>query len=211
MYAISLLGTVNSVERRGGQLLEMRTFDPTETDTLLSETATSLIDLAELLRVSTPFPLDRHDRRAEAAVGRILEEQYSLLSVLPEEFDDETLEIAERSAGVEFGDSWVLVPLDGSDSHGRNWGSVLRVIRSRVAEILSDFKRVLHRLRASDSEQELRATCDCVLEMLESLEYALDRIVATAGYVTHRTDHDQTELLDALERKAAVFSGDTDA
>lgn len=211
MYAISLLGTVSSLERRGGQLLEMRTFDPTETETLLSETTATLIDLAELLRVSAPFPLDRHDRRTETAVVRILEKQYRLLSVLPEEFGAETLEIAERSAGVEVGDAWVLVPLDGSDSYGRNWGSVLRLIQSRVEEILADFERVLQRLQASDSEQELRAACDGVLEMLESLEYALDRIVATAGYVTHRTDHDQTELLDVVERKAAAFTGDTDA
>ena len=211
MYAISLLGTVGSIERRGERLLEMRTFDPAETDTLLSETAETLIDLAELLRVSAPFPLARHGNRAERALQLVLKGQYDRSSVRPDELEGETVEIAERAAGVESIGSWLFVPLDGGARCDGNWGSVLRLIRGRIGDILSDFEQILQRLRTSGSERRLGKACDCVLEMLESLEYALDRIVATAGYVTHRTDHDHRELLDAVERKTAALTGDTDA
>lgn len=211
MYAISLLGTVGSIERRGRQLLEMRTFNPAETDTLLSEVATALIDLAELLRVSAPFPLVRHDEKTEAVVHQLLEGQYDQSPMSSDELNDETLSVVKRAAGVEFEDSWLLIPLDVSGRHGENWDSVLRLMQSRVSEILRDFKRILQRLRASDSERWLGEACDCVLEMLESLEDALHQIVATAGYVTDRTDHDQKELLEVVEWKIAALTGDTDA
>lgn len=211
MYAISLLGTVGSIEQRGRQLLEMRTFDPAETDTLLSEVATALIDLAELLRVSAPFPLVRHDEQTETVMQQILESQYDRSPMSPDELNDETLAVAREAAGVDVDDSRLWVPLDARERHGENWGSVLRLMQSRVSGVLRDFERILQRLRASDAERWLSEACDCVLEMLESLEDALHRIVATAGYITDRTDHGQKELLEVVERKMAAFTGDTDA
>ncbi|MCQ4332339.1 hypothetical protein KM295_02315 [Natronomonas sp. F2-12] len=211
MYAVSLLGSVRRIEVHGVQLLEMRTFPSTEAEARLSETLTTLVDIAELLRCNAPFPLDRHTERGEAAVIELLGRRYEEPSAPPEAFEAENVEAVREEAAVETGDSWLLVPLGTDGASARNWQPVFDLLQRQVARLAGDFDRISERMRAGGSEGHLGETCECIVEMLEVLEYTLGRIKATSGYVSYRTEHDQGELLEAIERKTTALGGNTDA
>lgn len=211
MYAISLLGSIRRIERRAAELLEMRTYVPTETEPKLSETVGTLVDIAELLRAAAHFPLVQHTKETERAVAGLLWTRYRRLSAGPDDLDEKLLETARREAGVETGESWFVVPLGESEAGAKNWQPVFGVIRDRVHGIIEDFRRIGRRLRSSDSAWRLVDLCDYVVEMLDTLMYTLGRITATKGYVTYRTDQEQEELLEAIDRQTIAFRSDTDA
>lgn len=211
MHAVSLLGSLRQIEINGKRLLEMRTFSRTETESRLSKTFSTLMDIAELLWASTPFPLTQHGRRVEMAILELLRGRYRELSADATEFDEETIDIARREAEIEVGDSWLVIPLGESDARGKNWQPVFDFTRSRVGDIIDDFERITERIRTSADTRQLVETCEDIVEMLDVLEYTIGRITATKGYVTYRTEHSQGELLDAIEKKTTALRGDTDA
>lgn len=211
MYAISLLGSTRRVERRGEQLLEMRTYSLADTEPKLLDAVVTLVDIAELLRSGSPFLPVQHTQEIETSLTELLQTQYEQPSVSPDECDQELLETVRQEAGIKAGKSWFFIPLEGTESHIKNWHSVFRFLQNRVQKIIEDFRRVSRRLLSGDSERRLLETCNNVVDMLEVFEYTLDRIMTANGYVSYQTDQDQRELLNAIERKATVLRGDTDA
>lgn len=211
MYAISLLGSTRRVERRGMQLLEMRTYPPTDTESKLLDAVVTLVDIAELLRAGSPFPPVQHTQKIQTFLTELLQTRYEQPSVGPDECSEEVFETVRQEVGIEVGKSCFFIPLEGTETHTKNWHSVFSFLRSRVQKIIEDFRRIGRRLESGDSERRLVETCDNVVEMLEVFEYTLDRIMTTNRYVSYRTDQNQRELLDAIEQKATAIRGDTDA
>lgn len=211
MYAVSLLGSVRRIEITGINLLEMRTLPRTEAEFRLSETVSTLLDIAELLHANVPFPLTSHPEQVKQAVVEIITRRYERPSATPAEFGEESIETARKNAGVETGDSWLFIPLGDTGIPAKNWQPVFSFLRRQVERIATDFERIALRLRTTKGDRFLAETCDSIIEMLDVLEYSLGRISATKNYVSHRTDHKQHELLEAIEHQTSTFGGDTDA
>jgi len=211
MYAVSLLRSVRQIEVHASQILEMRMLSGFETELRLLQTQSTLIDLAELLRSSTPLPADQHKSHVESAVMNILKHQYKTFSPAQEELRTEVIDTARQGAEIEYGGSWLFVPLGEDGAQAKNWNPVIKILQQRLPEIVSDFNQISHRIQTDGGEKRLNRSCKNILEMLEVLEYTLGRITATNGYVSHRTDHNQDKLLKSIEREITVLRGDTDA
>lgn len=211
MYAMSLLGSVRHVERHGAQLLELQTITGRETEARLLDAMEALVDLAELLRATAPFPLAQHGQRVENVVSRFLQAQYEQPSPSPEAIDDACLETGRAEAAITTGESWFVVPLGSRGPRAKNWGPLLDLVQRQTSELLEMYERVAGRIKSAGASQRLVDACHTVIEMIDTLATAVGQIVATTGYVTYRADDDGSSLLDAIKQKTAAFTGDTDA
>lgn len=211
MYAVSLVGAVGRIDNRGQRLLERNTLAQADIVEPFHDAQRDLCDIAELLASHRPFRLGSHDEPVATAVRAVLEAQYETgRRVRASAFDEETVALA-RDAGAVVRGSWLFVPLGRNGPVAKNWRPVFAVLVDRLDDVRESYGQLRKRLRGSAGTERALMACETVIEMLAVLQRTLDQLTAIRDYVSHRTDHDQTELLAAVERKAAALSGDTDA
>lgn len=211
MYAVSLVGTVAQVDAGAQELLELRSFAEGTPTTTFRDAQQMLCEVAELLDSHRPFRLDRHDERVGAAVRRVVEAAYERGQASRAAVDSEAVSVARDGAGLVVNDGWLFLPLGRADPICRNWRSVFEVLSDRLEALSDRYSQLARRLRNSGEPASHRRACETVREMLDVLQYSLERLTTVRDYVTRRTDHDQTELLETAKRQMTAFSGDTDA
>lgn len=211
MFAVSLLGSVKKISLKGDQLTAMRKLATGKTHNILADVFFVLTDIAELLHSYRPFRLKKHPEQTDRAVRHILNEQYESEAASRSQFKEELIQVATDTAGVLHRDSYLFVPLGTSDPEIKNWWTVFDILRERLDVIIDSFAQIKHRLAVSETSGVGRSLCENVIEMIIVLQQAIERIIANSEYVQHRSEQNQNELLDAVERKTATFTGDTDA
>lgn len=211
MYTVSLVGTVAQVDAGARELLELRAFAEGAPTATFRDAQLMLCDVAELLASHRPFRLQRHEDRVGAAVRRIIEAIYERGQARQTAVDTETVSVARQEAGLVVSDGWLFLPLGRADPICRNWRSVFETLSDRLEDISDRYSQLGRRLRNAGQPASQRRACDTVREMLEVLQYSLEQLTTVRDYVSIRTDHDQTELLETAKRQMTAFSGDTDA
>ncbi|WP_324664320.1 hypothetical protein [Haloarcula sediminis] len=211
MYAVSLVGTVARVDAGARELLERRSFAEGTPTATFRDAQLMLCEVAELLDSHRPFRLERHEDRVGAAVRHVVEAVYERGQVRQTAVDSEAVSVARQGAGLVERDGWLFLPLGRAEPICRNWRSVFEVLSDRLEGISDRYGQLARRLRNSEGAASHRRACDTVREMLDVLRSSLERLTTVRDYVSIRTDHDQTELLETAKRQMTAFSGDTDA
>lgn len=233
MHAESLLQGVHRIDEQGQQLLALRTFSGPEPSQRVDTVMTTLVDLAELLRASAPFPprvertlpapteaeclpdggcsertVERQSPDENALVRRLIERSYEQGPMTVDQLDPDTVDrvaAAERLATV---DSWVIVPLSATAPYAHNWEPVVGVLLDRLDGIGDAFGQLARRARTGATAGPFVAGCEAVVEMLETLVAVVQRADANSRYVRHRTDHRQDELLSTIEDATTQLRSD---
>ncbi|WP_256393083.1 hypothetical protein [Natronoarchaeum rubrum] len=230
MRANSLLQGVRRVDQQGAALLSLRTFSGAGPTWRIDVAMSALVDIAELLRAAAPFPPHQRSATAiddyrsdggevvdEAAVRRddlvpaVLDASYERGGATVESLEPDVAEQVEASRRLRTVDSWIFVPLSPSGPYARNWKPVLETLLARLDDVLDDFRRIVGRVRADDSDAALTSGCDAIVEMVETLVRILRQADAGTRYVRERTDHRQGELLSAIERTTTQLRSDDNA
>jgi len=211
MYAVSLVGTVARVDADARELLELRTFTEGTPTATFRDAQLMLCEVAELLDSHRPFCLERHEDRIGGAVRRIIEAVYERGRARQAAVDSDTVSIARREAGLVVSDGWLFLPLGRTDPICRNWRSVFEFLSDRLTDVIDSYGQLARRLQNSDQPPSHGRACETVRELLDVLQYSLEQLRTVRDYVSIRTDHGQTELLESAKRQMTAFSGDTDA
>ncbi|NGM68960.1 hypothetical protein G6M89_08030 [Natronolimnobius sp. AArcel1] len=223
MRADSLLQGIRRIDRQGEQLLSLRTFSGVELGHRIDATMDALVDLAELLRAGAPFPprvelvsnagggrssrtnvtnpnCTDADRDEFPLVRRVLETSYERGGATTDQLDPGIANRVVTDERFETVDSWVLVPLSGAEPYASNWRPVIETLSARLDRIVEDFRRIVRRVRAAETDRLLINGCEAVVEMLETLLLVVQRADADSRYVRNRTDQRQGELLSTIEQ-----------
>ena len=233
MRADSLLQGVRRIDHQGERLLGLRTFSGAEPSRRIEVTMTTLVDLAELLRASAPFPrriegdlaawteseycpdgglsetvVGQQSSDEDGLVRRLIERSYEQGPLTVDRLAPETVDrvaVADRLATV---DSWVIVPLSATTPYAHNWWPVVAVLLDRLDEIVAGFRRLARRATTESAGGPFAAGCEVIVDMLETLLAVVRRADANSRYVRHRTDHRQDELFSTIEAATTQLRSD---
>lgn len=213
MYAGSLLGGTQDVERRTEELLSATTLAG-ESDTWRHAVAVRavLLDLAELLRANAPIPIgaDEGDERFRVVLDALYRSGGCSSDRLRERLPDggDTLDELAAADRVAVVDSWVVVPLEAVPE---NWPAVISFLWARFDGIASDVRRIRDRLLADGASEDapLVRTWSGLVGMIEVMVELLGRLSNYGRYIDERDREDDSGATEFASWTIAQLTEET--